>query len=243
MLNSLTLLFNGIKENMLVPAFMAKMAITSLYKNKGVRSDFANQRGIFNLSKVRAILDKLIYEEVYDDIDDSLSYSNVGGKRGRNIRDHLFVIYAIINDVKFGNANSVCMQTFDIYKCFDEMDFEETHNDLFDAGVKSDLFSLIAKLDEKCSVRIKTPCGPTESFNLDRLIMQGSVFGPIKCSVQIDTIGRESLIQKTGVYNYKKCVNVTALGMFDDVCTVNECHTDSVEANAFINVKIEEVEI
>ena len=60
-LNSLTLLFNGIKENMLVPAFMEKMAITSLYKNKGVRSDFANQCGIFNLSKVKAILNKFIY--------------------------------------------------------------------------------------------------------------------------------------------------------------------------------------
>ena len=34
-------------------------------------------------------------------------------------------------------------------------------------------------------------------------------------------------------------INVTALGMVDDVCSINECHTDSVEANAIINAKME----
>ena len=84
------------------------------------------------------------------------------------------------------------------------MDYVETHNDLYDAGVQNDLFTLIAALDEKCSVRVKTPCGPTERFNLEKLVLQGSVFGPIKCSVQIDTLGRESLIQNSGLYLYKK---------------------------------------
>ena len=31
-------------------------------------------------------------------------------------------------------------------------DLLETHNDLYDVGVKNNLFSMIAKLDEKCSV-------------------------------------------------------------------------------------------
>ena len=238
--NSLTQLFNGMKEEMFIPTFMQIMGITSLYKNKGMRSDFSNQRGIFNLPKIRGILDKVIYEEVYDTIDGNLSDSNVGGRRGRNIRDHLFLIYGIINDVKNGDANPVCFQTFDIYKCFDEMDYVETHNDLYDAGVVNDLFTLIATLDEKCSVRVKTPCGSTDRFELQKLVMQGSVFGPIKCSVQIDTLGRESLIENSGLYLYKKKVNVMALSMVDDVCSVNECNSASVEANAMINMKMEQ---
>ena len=85
------------------------------------------------------------------------------------------------------------------------MDYVETHNDLYDAGVQNDLFTLIAAMAEKCSVRVKTPCGPTESFNLEKLVLQGSVLGPIKCSVQIATLGRESLIQNSGLYLYKNC--------------------------------------
>ena len=69
------------------------MSITSLFKNKGCRNDFKNQRGIFNVSKIRGILDRLIYEQNYDTIDDNLSDANVGGRRKRSIRDHLFVIY------------------------------------------------------------------------------------------------------------------------------------------------------
>ena len=133
----------------------------------------------------------------------------------------------------------MCFQTFDIYKCFDEMDYVETHNDLYDAGVVNDLFTLIATLDEKCSVRVKTPCGSTDRFELQKLVMQGSVFGPIKCSVQIDTLGRESLIENSGLYLYKKKVNVMALSMVDDVCSVNECNSASLEANAMINMKME----
>ena len=70
--------------------------------------------------------------------------------------------------------------------------------------------------------------------------MQGSVFGPIKCSVQIDTLGRDNLIQNSGLYQYKNKINVMALSMVDDVCSVNECNSASVEANAFINMKMEQ---
>ena len=40
---------------------------------------------------------------------------------------------------------------------FDEMDFEESHNDLYDVGLQNDLFKQAAKLDEKCTVKAKTP--------------------------------------------------------------------------------------
>ena len=81
-----------------------------------------------------------------------MSPSNVGGRKDRNIRDHLFVIYGVINDVKNGDAEGIDIQGYDIHKCFDEMNYEETHNDLWDVGVKNDKFALIAKLDEKAKV-------------------------------------------------------------------------------------------
>ena len=114
---SLMHMFNGMKQNQLIRHFFQKMTITSLYKNKGVKSSFANQRGVFNLSKVRSIMDKILYDDVYPIIDDELTYSNIGGRKGRNIRDHLFIIYAVINDVMNGSSPDV--QTIDIYKYFD----------------------------------------------------------------------------------------------------------------------------
>ena len=61
---SLTKLFNLAKQRLEIPDFFELMSITSLYKNKGIRSDISNERGIFNLSKVRSIFDKVIYSYV-----------------------------------------------------------------------------------------------------------------------------------------------------------------------------------
>ena len=160
--NSLSNMFSEIKQQLKIPSFFEKMSITSIYKNKGLRCELSNERGIFNVAKLRSILDKMIYSETYDVIDENLSFSNVGGRKGRNIRDHLFVIYGIVNDVKNGRAEPIDIQGYDISKCFDEMGYEETHNDLWDVGVNDDRFALIAKLDENARVVVKTPSGDTD---------------------------------------------------------------------------------
>ena len=67
----------------------------------------------------------------------------------------MFVIYGIINDVKNGQAEAIDIQCYDITKCFDEMGYEETHNDLWDVGVNNDLFALISKLDENPRLFLK----------------------------------------------------------------------------------------
>ena len=90
-----------------------------------------------------------------------------------------------------GSSPAVELQSIDIQKCFDEMWYQDTHNDMFGVKIKNDKFALIAKMDEKVNVIVKTPCGPTEEFTLEQIVMQGSVFGPIKATIQIDTLGRD----------------------------------------------------
>ena len=72
-------------------------------------------------------------------------------------------------------------------------------------------------------------------FELERIVLQGSVFGPIKCSVQMDTLGRKSLQTGFGVYKYRDTVHVPALAMIDDVLGMASCGDQSIELNALIN--------
>ena len=236
---SLTKMFNLIKRELKIPEYFEKMAITSFYKNKGARSLLQNERGVFNVVKLRSLLDKLIYTDTYKIIESNMSPSNVGGRKGRNIRDHLFVIYGVINDVKNGDAEGIDIQGYDIHKCFDEMNYEETHNDLWDVGVKNDKFALIAKLDEKAKVVVKTPCGTTDQFNLKQSVMQGTVFAPIKCSVQIDTLGKDCFANGDGLYEYKNIVDIPTLSMIDDLIGVTSCSDEAIKLNSIINAKIE----
>ena len=67
------------------------------------------------------ILDGLIYDEKFPLIDSNMSVSNIGARRQRNIRDHLFIIYAVINSVVNGDAEAIDVQIFDVEKCFDKL--------------------------------------------------------------------------------------------------------------------------
>ena len=147
-------------------------------------------------------------------------------------------MYAVINDVINGNSPAVDIQSIDITKCFDEMWFAETHNDLFDVKVKDDKFALIAKLDEKADVVVKTPCGNTDQFTLENIVMQGSVFGPIKCTIQIDTLGRDCQQYNQGCFKYKNVLSITPLSLIDDCIGFSKCGADAVELNAILNTKI-----
>ena len=62
----------------------------------------------------------------------------------------------------------------------------------------------------------------------------------LKCSISINSIGKESLKNSHKIlYNYKKCTSIPPLSLIDDVIAVSECSTDSVKMNATIQAKIE----
>ena len=232
------MLCNKVKTQLSIPSFLTSTTITSIYKNKGNKNDLENDRGIFGVSKIRSIIEKLIYQDIYEKIDNSMSDSNVGARRQRNIRDNLFVLYSTINEA-IRRRKDIDIQFYDLSKCFDTMWTEETMNDLYDAGVKNEKFTLLSLMNEKCKVKVKTPVGDTEMFDLSSIEMQGTVTAPLKCAVQIDSIGRYCYTYNTGCYEYKNACLVPPLGMIDDIAAISQCRDNSVVLNAIINTKIE----
>ena len=134
---AILLLMNRIKKEQKYPDIFQNCDITSIYKNKGARNKFDNYRGIFRVPILRAILDRLIYNDEYQKIDDQLSDSNVGARKNRNIRDNLFVLNAITNSVVNGKEDPIDVQLFHVEKCFDALWVEECVNDIFEAGLNN----------------------------------------------------------------------------------------------------------
>ena len=97
---AITIMMNNIKTQQTFPESLESCNITSIHKNKGSRKYQIFYRGIFRVNVFRSILDKLIYIDEYESVDKNLTDSNVGGRRGRNIRDNIFIINAIINSIK-----------------------------------------------------------------------------------------------------------------------------------------------
>jgi hypothetical protein len=64
--------------------------------------------------------------------------------------------------------------------------------------------------------------------------MQGTVLAPLKCSTQIDSIGRDCFETNAGLFKYKDCVSIPPLSMIDDILAVADCDYKAIEVNAII---------
>ena len=79
-------------------------------------------RGIFIVSVLKTILLKLIYNRKYNIIDSNMSESNVGARKGRSIRDHIFIVNGIIQDVLSRKSKEpMDILIFDYATCFDSL--------------------------------------------------------------------------------------------------------------------------
>ena len=121
---------NQIKSTKVFPDVLKYCNITSLYKGKGPRKEFVNYRGIFRVTVLRSILDKGIYNDEYPGIDKHLTDSNVGAQKGRNIRDSIFVINAVLNNVAKRSLKDIDIGIYDAEKCFDKLWAQECFNDV-----------------------------------------------------------------------------------------------------------------
>jgi hypothetical protein len=89
---SLLKMFNLTKSLQVYPEIFQPSNISSIYKLKVIKDVLNSDRGVFNVVKLRSILDRLSYNDKYGLIDQSMSCSNIGARKHRNIRDHLFVM-------------------------------------------------------------------------------------------------------------------------------------------------------
>ena len=230
-------LMNHMKSKHELPEVLQLCNITSLYKHKGSHKDFNNYRGVFRVTVLRSVLDRLIYNDSYSTIDEHLTDGNVGARKNRNIRDNLFVLGAVINSVTHGKEAPVQAQIQDVEKCFDKMWLEATTNSLYDAGIQSDMLNILHNLNVKAKVAVKINGGISKRVVVNNVEMQGSVWGSLKCTNSMDTLNKTILEQDHLTYKYRSDPNIQigVMVMVDDNLSISKCGLSSVQKNAVIN--------
>ena len=235
---SLLILFNRIKETQKFPTFMQLTNIVAIYKGRGDVNDLESDRGIFLISIFRTILMKMIYKQKYPIIDKSMSDSNIGARKNKNIRNHIFVINSVIHDILRNKSNKqIDLTVLDYKQMFDSECLFECMNDLYEAGIKDDIFSLIYESNRINSVAVQTPHGLSRREDFKEIVMQGDVLAPLISSLQVDTFGKDCLEEKKHLFFYKDTVPIGPLGMVDDLLTISECGYKTTLMNQFINFK------
>ena len=68
------------------------------------------------------------YQDKYPDLD--IADSNIGARKNKNIRNHLFILHGVINSVLQGEDKCVDIQVYDVEQAFDALWLEDSLNDL-----------------------------------------------------------------------------------------------------------------
>ena len=237
---SLLILLNKIKEELIVPASFQLSNVSTIYKGKGSKQNVINLRGIFKLPIVRNILDRLVYFDEKDQINNSMGDLQVGNQEGRNIRDHTLIVHAIVNEAKWNKTNIDILFT-DIKQCFDSMWLDEAINDLYNSGVNTRNLNLLYEGNRATEMCVETRFGRSDRVKLNKVVMQGSVPGGTLCSNQLSKFCHKTL-NEGNVYMYNSEIPIPALAMVDDIVTVVLCGSiegiyQNVKTDSFIKSK------
>ena len=163
-------------------------------------------------SVLRTILMKIIHERTYEKVSFSMTESQIGAKKGKNVRNHIFVINSIISDV----LSSVKKPPIDLCVMDYSQMFEEGYiclNALYEAGVQDDIFALISEANGNNVISVKTPNGVTTRGTISNKIMQGDVLGPLVSSNMVDKFIGKAALETGNSYLYKNRVQIPPLAL------------------------------
>ena len=167
------------------------------------------------------MLSKLIYNSIFEQIESKLSPSNIGARKKRSPRYHLFVAYAVVNETLRGKEGCCIDLVFtDVTDCFNSLWAEKTIIDLHKNGVDNNLLNLVYELSKTVNISIKSPVGVTDTETVEDILMQGETLSSISCTSTMDRISKESDKEN---FTYRKSVSIPKMGYIDDLLDVNKC--------------------
>ena len=123
-------------------------------KKKKAPLDLESQRGIFLTPKLRGCFIKLVYNSIIHIIEENLSLSNIGARKQRSPRDHLFVIHSVINEVFCSkDVREIDCVFYDVTQAYDSLWMEHCLLDLYDTGVETNVINILHELTKKSTYK------------------------------------------------------------------------------------------
>ena len=114
-----------------IPDALKTANITLLHKRNS-KFDLNNWRGVFVSSVIRTILMKLIHERTYTKVSSSMTDAQIGARKHKSVRNHLFVLNSIISDVmSTKKKNPIDLNIMDFKQMFDAEELPTVLNSFY----------------------------------------------------------------------------------------------------------------
>ena len=167
------------------PEQWRKTEIIQLYKGKGERNEFGNQRNIHTKSDIPKFFGHSVMYLAKEHMLNNMSKFQIGTKRGHRAQEHLFTLKSIIS-LYLSHDLPVLVQLYDISKLFDRESLRDGMNSIYNCGIQGKLYRLIYNMNKDTKITVRTAVGVTEEKETGENIGQGTLEGAIISAANID---------------------------------------------------------
>ena len=103
---------------------------------------------------------------------------------------------------------------------------------------------MIYEANKEIAICVKTSTGTSQEYHLTNRIMQGDTWAPGQASAQVDSFGKELILEQPRfMYRFKGEVPIPLLGQVDDLLGVSIVGHKAEQLNGFVNEKTAEKDL
>ena len=219
-LNAILAMMNVCTKEEEIPKAYTQTSLTQLKKPKGELSSLSSYRFIHTKSFMPRALESLMTNKMKPLIHGGVSPYQLGGIQGSQPEEHLYTLKMMVD---FFNSFKipVWLSLYDMKAYFDVQRWDDSTVTLVDSNLKGPLLRLYIAVTKENRLRVASPAGMTEMFEAGPLTPQGSSYGALVSSLNLDKSMWASLSYM--VEHISRMVNIPmrALLFQDDICKVS----------------------
>ena len=104
---------------------------------------------------------------------------------------------------------------------------------MYEAGITNDYLNILYIENRNAQIAVKINNRLSSRINVYDVVMQGSVWGTLKCTTTLDNMNKIAMADKSLQYNYKgdSSIPIGVLGMVDDTLAIADCGNQSIKKN------------
>ena len=176
---------NKYSENEKIPTSFTETSLTQLKKPKGAFHDLGSYRFIHTKSWLPRTLEALVTERIKPVVYSTVSPYQLGGIKNTQPTEHLYLLKLLMM-LYAEHRVPLWLSTYDMSKFFDIQRWDDSTVTLIAGGMDGSLLRLYEAITRDNRLQVLTPAGPSDWFTTKHLTPQGSSYGALVSSLNLD---------------------------------------------------------